>query len=162
VLEKRTDVDRHWKGNKSGGFLWFIKGKGIRATMITDLEDWIEKLRGSGKTIVVEGYKDMKALAALDIDSIPLDKQAIYKFSEAVALNTKDTVILTDLDSEGKKLYGMLKENLSMLGVRIDSTFREWLFKETELRQIEGLGTYLEKEKNGLHGPRINRNARQF
>ena len=43
------------------------------------------------------------------------------------------------IDKEGKKLYGTLSSGLQNHGCRIDNRFREWLFKNTKLRQIEGL-----------------------
>jgi len=47
--------------------------------------------------------------------------------------------LLTDLDKKGKELYGKLNSGLQRFGVRIDNNFREFLFKKTKIRQIEGL-----------------------
>ncbi len=52
-------------------------------------------------------------------------------------------MILTDLDSEGKKLYGKLKKQLSNFGIKIDNELRDLLFK-TKLRQIEGMKNYFD------------------
>ena len=56
-----------------------------------------------------------------------------------------DSVMLVDLDKEGKKLYGRLRHDLMRHRVKIDDKFREFLFKETKLRQIEGLRRYLDR-----------------
>ena len=109
-----------------------------------ELNTWLEKLKNSDKIIIVEGPNDKRALRAAGIKSvriITLSKKALFEIAEEVSNKTKDCIILTDLDSKGKKLYGTLSSNLQRLGVRIDNYFREWLFRNTKLRQIEGLKT---------------------
>ena len=51
---------------------------------------------------------------------------------------------MTDLDKKGKDLYGKLNQGLSGLGVKVDNSFRNFLYKNAELRQIEGLLSYME------------------
>ena len=46
------------------------------------------------------------------------------------------------MDKQGKELYGKLNSGLQQRGVKIDNNFRNFLFKNTKLRQIEGLETY--------------------
>ncbi|MBU0980853.1 MAG: topoisomerase [Nanoarchaeota archaeon] len=108
------------------------------------LTDWVESLKESKKAIVVEGKKDVRALAAFGIEAFPIEGRSVLEAAEAIAAKSEDCVILTDLDKEGRRLYSMLKHYLSQMGVRIDNKFREWLFRETKLRQIEGLVSYLE------------------
>jgi len=104
----------------------------------------IRDIRESDVLIVVEGTKDKNALLSLGIANVfALNKMPLYKVVEIVAKKGKECMILTDLDSEGKKLYGTLNSGLSHHGVRVDNTFREFLFKETQLRQIEGLSRYI-------------------
>ncbi|MBI2129595.1 hypothetical protein HYU07_05120 [Candidatus Woesearchaeota archaeon] len=67
-----------------------------------------------------------------------LGKKPIFSIIEDASANKK-AIILTDLDKEGKKLYGKLKDGLSRHGVIVDNKFREFLFRETKIRQIEGL-----------------------
>ena len=43
---------------------------------------------------------------------------------------------------QGKELYGKLNSGLQQLGVEVDNNFRNFLFKKTKLRQIEGMDTY--------------------
>ena len=107
------------------------------------IEEWIEQLKDSHKLIIVEGKKDKEALETYGIRNIfPLNGKPLYKVIEEVADNYKDAIILTDLDKEGKKLFGNLNSNLSRFGVRVDNSFRNFLFRKTKLRQIEGLDKY--------------------
>lgn len=108
-----------------------------------DLEDWIQSLRRSDKLILVEGIKDKKALEILDIKNITTIKQPLYQLVEEIASKTEECILLLDLDMEGKKLYSELRHQLQKRGVRVDTKFREFLFKNTKLTHIEGLTTYL-------------------
>ena len=74
-----------------------------------------------------------------------LNKKPLYKVVEDAAEKTKKAAILTDLDAEGKKLFGKLNSGLIHHGVKVDKKFREFLFKDTKLRQIEGLRRYVGK-----------------
>ena len=111
-----------------------------------DLNEWVEKLKESKKIVIVEGKKDKKALEDLGVESVfALDKSPLYKVIEHIADHHKDCVLLVDLDKEGKKLFAKLNSGLSERGVRVDKRFREFLFNETKLRQIEGIRRYFER-----------------
>ena len=110
-----------------------------------ELLEQIEKLKSSNLLIIVEGNKDKKALENLGIGNIAvLNKKPLFCIVENIASNNKEIIILTDLDREGKQLYGKLYPDFQRLGVKIDNAFREFLLKNTKLRQIEGITTYLE------------------
>jgi len=112
----------------------------------------IEKLRNSSTLVIVEGIKDRLALEKLDIKNIiTLNKRPIFEIVETIADNYKECAILTDLDKEGKKLFGKLNSGLSQHGVKVDNNLREFLFKKTKLRQIEGLYSYTENDKDSLN-----------
>jgi len=106
----------------------------------------IENLKSSLKPIIVEGKKDKIALEKLGINNIYTIKEPLYKLCEDLSKKYNSVIILTDLDKEGKKLYSKLKGNLERNGVKVDDKFRKYLFKETQLTQIEGLTKYLEKK----------------
>lgn len=107
------------------------------------IEEWIEKLRNSEKAVIVEGKKDKYALESFGIKNVfMLNKKPIYEMVEEVSALYERCVILTDLDKEGKKLYGKLSSALQHHGVEIDNYFREFLLKNTKIRQIEGLVVY--------------------
>src|SRR3989338_1985403 len=93
--------------------------------------------------VIVEGKKDKAALDEVGISNITtLHKKPIFQIMEE--LNAKEVVILTDLDKEGKKLYGILAQECTRLGIKINNKLRNFLLKETELSHIEGLTTYLQ------------------
>lgn len=117
-------------------------------TEAEELHDWLERLGDSEKLIVVEGAKDESALESLGISRIfVLGKRPIFKTVEEIVSIAEDVIILTDLDKEGKKLYGKLSTSLQERGVVVDNFFREWLFRNTKLRQIEGIVGYLSRLK---------------
>ena len=110
-----------------------------------EFEEFLKKLKSAskGKIVVVEGLKDKKALSSLGIKNIMTLKKPLYAVIEDILETKKDCIILTDLDKKGKQLYSRLSSKLKQFGVKIDNSFREFLFK-TELRQIEGINSYLE------------------
>ena len=109
--------------------------------MVPELIEHLEKLRS--KVIIVEGKKDKKALNHFGIKHIKVINKPIFELCEELT-EYEEVAILTDLDKEGKRLYSKIKANLSRQGIKIDDTFREFLFKNTELTQIEGLVTYIQ------------------
>ena len=115
--------------------------------MIKDMEEWKEKLQHTEKLIIVEGKKDFGALTSLNIKNIfVLNNKPLYQFVEEIALLTKDVIILTDLDSEGKKLYSILRNDLQKNGVKIDKNFREFLIKNTKLCCIESIENFFNEK----------------
>lgn len=105
----------------------------------------IEKIKDSNILIIVEGKKDKIALEKLGISNvIELNKKPLFQIVEEIADFNDECIILTDLDKKGKEIYGKLNSNLQKNGVKVDNKFREFLFRHTKLRQIEGLTAYLE------------------
>ena len=112
-----------------------------------ELDAWIEKIKDSGKIIIVEGPKDRKALEYFGIKNIMTLKKPLYVVTEEIAEKYKEAIILTDFDTEGRKLYARLKKDLSRNGVKVDRYFREFLQRNTKLSHIEGLKTYAENHE---------------
>ena len=111
-----------------------------------ELMRYVDKIINSNVLVIVEGKKDKTALNKLGIANIiELNKKPIFEIVENIANNEKECIILTDLDKEGKKLYGKLNSELQKNGVRINNKFRGFLFKHTKLRHIEGINTYFDK-----------------
>ena len=107
--------------------------------------DFIDKIRASNIMVIVEGKKDKIALEKLGINNIvELSKKPIFQIVEEIADSNDECIILTDLDKEGKQLYSKLNANLQKHGVKVNNRFREFLFKNTKLRQIEGIVSYLD------------------
>jgi 5S rRNA maturation endonuclease (ribonuclease M5) len=115
----------------------------------TDISDWLEKLKLSKKLIVVEGKKDKAALEKLGIENIMILNKPLYEMAEEIASKTSECILLTDLDKEGKMLFLKLKKSLAGLGVKTDDSFRNFLFKKTGVRQIEGLDSYVSNLESG-------------
>ncbi|MBI2650411.1 toprim domain-containing protein [Candidatus Woesearchaeota archaeon] len=114
-------------------------------TKIEQIPYFINKIKDSNSLVIVEGKKDRIALQKLGISNIiELNKKPLFEIIEDVANSNDECIILTDLDKEGKQLYSKLNSNLQKNGVKINNKFREFLFKHTKLRQIEGIDSYLE------------------
>ena len=109
------------------------------------LKDWIGTLQSSDTLILVEGDKDQRALEHFGISNILTLKKPLYAVVEDIASQTRECILLTDLDKKGKELFGRITKDLRKHGVFVGTTFREFLFKQTQLRQIEGLTSYFHK-----------------
>jgi len=103
---------------------------------------YINKIKNSNSIIIVEGKRDKRALEKLGLNNIMELNKPIFEIIEDISLKNKDCIILTDLDKKGKQLYGKLNSGLQRFGVKVDNRFREFLFKNTKIRQIEGLISY--------------------
>ncbi|MBS3107663.1 toprim domain-containing protein [Candidatus Woesearchaeota archaeon] len=109
-------------------------------------KDILEELnRYKNKYIIVEGKKDKFALEKLNFTKIYKLEKPLFEEVELISAETKEVVILTDLDTEGKKIYSYLKKHLQEHGVKINDNLRKFLSK-TEIKQIEGLAHYLKDE----------------
>jgi len=104
------------------------------------IKDWISSLKKESCVILVEGKKDKKNLASFGIGNIiTLEGKPLFKTTEEMPEKNKTCIILTDLDKQGKKLYHTLKHNLQKKGIKINDTYRNFLFKNTKFTQIEGI-----------------------
>ncbi len=115
---------------------------------ITQLTGFLEEIAESNILVIVEGNKDKNALAKFGITNVITLKQALYKVIEFVSEHYKKCIVLTDLDKEGKQLYSRLSKKLRQRRVKVDDSFRNFLFKETQLRQIEGIWRYVQRREN--------------
>lgn len=111
-----------------------------------EYEELIKQIkRIKNKRIIVEGKKDKKALEALGLKKITLMNKPAWQIIEE--LHEKEVVLLVDLDREGRKIYSRLLQECVKHGIRVDNKLREYLFKKTTLRQIEGAYTYINKQR---------------
>ena len=93
--------------------------------------------------VIVEGLKDRRALQEFGFRRILILNKPLYAVVEdIVATGERVVVILADLDAEGKKLYSYLANHLMQHGIVVNNTLRNFLFKKTPIRHIEGLATY--------------------
>ena len=110
-----------------------------------EFQKLINKAKGSNILIIVEGKKDRNALNNIGIRNIiELNKKPLYQIVEEISSDNDECIILTDLDKKGKELYGRLNSDLQRRGVKINNKLRDFLFKNTKIRQIEGIKADLE------------------
>ena len=104
----------------------------------------IEKIKNTNILVIVEGKKDRLALERLGIKNIvELSKKPLFQIVEEIASSNDDCIILTDLDKKGRELYGKLNSDLQKNGVKVHNELREFLFRNTKIRQIEGMSSLL-------------------
>lgn len=101
----------------------------------------LQQIQELNLPIIVEGRNDKKALQELGLENIFTLNMPLFKIVERIS--GKEVVILTDLDKKGKQLYRKIQHDCIHHGIRINNKLRHFLFRETELSHIEGLGTYL-------------------
>lgn len=107
-----------------------------------DIDAFLDALRSFDGVFIVEGKKDVAALDGLGVRTVIQLDGPLFTVIERVAAQWTRCAILTDLDAEGKKLYRELYIHLQRHGVKIDDSFRDFLFT-TEVRHIEGLPAYI-------------------
>lgn len=111
---------------------------------LEEFNNLVEKIRSSGILVIVEGKKDKSALEKLGIENVvELSKKPLFQIVEEISNSNKECIILTDLDKKGKEIYGKLSSDLQKHGVKVNNKLREFLFRRTKLRQIEGIDSYL-------------------
>ena len=100
----------------------------------------VEEFKQNKIIVIVEGKKDAAALRQFGLNNIlELSKKPLFAVVEEVSDNYKECAILTDLDKKGKELYGKLNRDLSQRGIKINDKLRNFLYRNTKIRQIEGL-----------------------
>jgi len=100
---------------------------------------------------IVEGKKDKYALEKLGLKNIFIINESgksIYEKIEELEekTNQRKICILTDFDKKGKKLYLLLKSELSKRKVKLDNSLRGALLK-SKVSHIEGLSSFLEHQE---------------
>ncbi len=112
---------------------------------IEELQGFVERIKSSNILVIVEGKKDKVALQKLGINNtVELNKKPLFQVVEDIANSNEECILLTDLDKKGKEIYAKLNSNLQRNGIKVNNKFREFLFRHTKLRQIEGLDSYIE------------------
>jgi 5S rRNA maturation endonuclease (ribonuclease M5) len=125
-----------------------------REERIQRIIDCLVEESARGTPIIVEGRKDVKTLRTLGVKGAILSaktggKSRLDIVSEVQGTRTNDVVLLLDFDRRGREWTSFLKEQLEKAKVKPDLTFWNQLhrFAGKELKDIEGLATYLENMK---------------
>jgi len=122
---------------------------------IEDLEKIVAELGEENRSvpIVVEGKKDIEALRKLDISGSIISVNAgvpLIDFCDKIAQEHTDIIILTDWDRKGGYLCWTIKRNLEGR-VNCNTKYRELFAKNTMIRTLEGLPSWLETMRTKLN-----------
>jgi len=137
-------------------------------TLSTHLQEKEEKIlqvleclaeeSAKGTPIIVEGKNDIEALRALGIEGKIISaktggKSILDVISEVEKSTAKEVIMLLDFDRRGKEWTKRLKQNLENVKVKINLTFWSGLLAlvGTEVKDVEGLATYMETLKRKTH-----------
>lgn len=138
-------------------------------TLSTSLRERKEKIQqvlesliqesARGTPIIVEGIKDARTLRTLGITGEILTaktggKSRLDLILEIEKTNSREVILLFDFDRRGKEWTAILRQSLEKAKIGADATFwRDLLrFAGRELKDIEGLATYLETLKRKVRG----------
>jgi len=104
-------------------------------------EELIELLKKNKDVqVVVEGKRDKEVLCSLGFNKILTIHKGIYETAEEI--KSKEILILTDFDSEGRQIAKKLNLILQHLGYKIDKETRrkvDLMFTKLKIRKIEEL-----------------------
>jgi 2,5-diamino-6-(ribosylamino)-4(3H)-pyrimidinone 5'-phosphate reductase len=137
-------------------------------TLSTHLQEKEEKIlrvleclaeeSAKGTPIIVEGKNDIEALRALGVEGKIISaktggKSILDVISEVEKCTVKEVIMLLDFDRRGKEWTKRLKQNLENAKTKINITFWSRLLKlvGTEVKDVEGLATYMETLKRKIH-----------
>jgi len=111
-----------------------------------------------GTPIIVEGKKDIEALKALNVEGKIISaktggKTLLDTISELEKTQTQKVILLLDFDRRGKELTKNLEKHFERMGIGVNLKFwRELLgLLGKELKDVEGLATYIETLKKKIY-----------
>ena len=122
---------------------------------LEDLEKVLSELRDENEIIpiVVEGEKDIEALRKLDINGEIISVNtgtSLTDFCDKIASKYKEIIILTDWDRRGGYLCHTIRKNLEGR-VNCNLYYREIFAKNSMIRTIEGLPSWIDTMKNKIN-----------
>jgi 5S rRNA maturation endonuclease (ribonuclease M5) len=108
--------------------------------------------------IIVEGKNDVEALRALGVEGRIISaktggKSILDVISEVEKCRAKEVIMLLDFDRRGKEWTKRLKQNLENAKTKVNITFWTRLLQlvGTEVKDVEGLASYMETLKRKIH-----------
>jgi 5S rRNA maturation endonuclease (ribonuclease M5) len=122
---------------------------------LEDLEKALSELRDENEIIpiVVEGEKDIEALRKLDLNGEIISVNtgtSLTDFCDKIASKYKEIIILTDWDRRGGYLCHTIRKNLEGR-VSCNLYYREIFAKNSMIRTIEGLPSWIDKMKGKIN-----------
>jgi len=113
--------------------------------LLSELSEYAEK----GSIIVVEGKRDVLSLKKLGIEGHfeLATRHPLLNFSETIARQNRDIVVLTDWDRRGDLLASKLTEYFGNLAINPELQIRHKLklITQKEIKDVESLHTYVSK-----------------
>lgn len=110
--------------------------------------------------IIVEGKNDVSCLRRIDFEGriIQVNSgESLLNFSENLASEYDEIIILTDFDRKGKTLKKMIQNYLVSSGVKADTYLWEYLCKKSPIATVEELPSEVERIRQnfGYYGTQI-------
>ncbi|MCQ1534323.1 toprim domain-containing protein [Methanosarcina sp. KYL-1] len=113
--------------------------------LLSELSEYARK----GAIIIVEGKRDVLSLKKLGIEgSFELaTRHSLFNFSERIARQDREIIVLTDWDRRGEILASKLSEYFGNLGIKPELQIRNKLklITQKEIKDVESLHTYVSK-----------------
>ena len=121
-----------------------------RLDRLTRLVQRLSDQSNRGTPIIVEGRKDEESLRKLGISGpilcLKAEGKGFFEFLEGIG-SAKRVIVLTDFDTEGKKLAKMLVNELSKRRIKVDDSL--WRYVRALIRQdihaVQELGSRVEE-----------------
>jgi len=96
--------------------------------------------------VVVEGKKDVRALARLGVNAFALDGRPLHVVVEMLPAGAKEVVLLVDYDREGREIFLKLKKLLQLYKIKHNARLRRKLmeFGKTRIEDFNGVASSLD------------------
>ena len=123
---------------------------------LDEVRDIIARVRSLNERIpiLVEGEKDVAALRRLGVTGVILTVHAgrpLVDVCDRIANTYSEVIVLTDWDKKGGRLCRAIEKNLSGR-TRCITEFRGQLAKNSMVKDIEGLPSYLDSMQQKIDG----------
>ena len=110
--------------------------------------DELIKASRAGAIIIVEGPSDKESLRDLGIEGeiVLASTQPDVDLVDSLAESSEEVIILSDWDSEGKKIEKRLDRLFKSRGMAVNTEYRKRIFRIVgkDVKGIENLSRYLE------------------
>jgi 5S rRNA maturation endonuclease (ribonuclease M5) len=118
---------------------------------LTRLLDHFSQEAQRGIPIIVEGRKDLYALAKLNIvGNVLCIKNSCRSLSNLLdTVQSKSVIVFVDFDKEGRTLVKMISTYLERVGIKVNLKYwrRIKALLKRDVKDVEGIPSYLEKLK---------------
>ncbi len=133
-----------------------------RVEKLTELLERLAEKAAKGVPIIIEGQNDKDALRKLNVTGDIIAAKTFGRsfldvLREVRKRDPQEIILLMDFDRRGKQWTRRLIENFERMKVKANLLFWKELLNLTDLKDIEGLPTYLEtlREKCGAKSSKV-------